>query len=564
MADAGSPLGARLAHGDVAVLRQLLALLSEAVVVQDLDGRIIFANDAALAHVGLESWSDLQNQPTTTLMADYVVTDERGRVVVHDEMPAARLIRGEPAEPLLIRTIHRETGRVRWNQLKTTPLVDENGGLAGAVTVIEDVTEVKRSETRTHVLAESGRILASSLNFQQTLRNVTEIAVPSIADYCGVDIVDEAGRLARVAAVLNDPNAQDVAQALSELEPVLPDRSRRFAQVLLTGESFHLPEISNAELASVARNGEHLRLLQKLGIRSYMTVPLRVPSRTIGLMTLATTGSSGRSLDDSDLALAEQLGRRAAVAVENSRLHTKLATVAETLQRSLSPDPLPEIAHLDVAALYRPAETNLRIDVGGDFYEFFQHHGVWYLIFGDVAGKGVSAATITALLRHGARVASRAEPEPGTILARLNEALIQLPAGELATAMCACLHPDHIVISSAGHPQAMLVAPDGGIREVPTPGPLLGAFDGGDWPEQDVSLRPDELLVLYTDGVIEAPGRDERYGTERLRTFLRSNASLAPELIISRLERELDDFCVQPVNDDVAVLALRSRAEKRG
>ncbi|MBO0768902.1 MAG: SpoIIE family protein phosphatase, partial [Solirubrobacterales bacterium] len=303
----------------------------------------------------------------------------------------------------------------------------------------------------------------------------------------------------------------------------------------------------------------HLALLSRARLRSSVIVPLRVPSRTIGLMTLATTEGSGRVLNQDDLELAEQLGRRAAVAVENARLHTKLATVADTLQQSLTPNPLPTIPHMDAAVLYRQAETEMRIDVGGDFYEFFEHHGVWYLIFGDIAGKGVTAATITALMRHGARVACRAEPSPGRILTRLNEALIQLPVKELTTAICACLHRDHILISSAGHPSALLVAANGGIREAPAPGPLLGAFGDARWAEQRFSLSPEELLVLYTDGVTEAPGNGDRYGANRLRRLLSANAGAHPEDVVARLEAELTDFSDQPASDDVAVLALRTK-----
>ena len=124
------------------------------------------------------------------------------------------------------------------------------------------------------------------------------------------------------------------------------------------------------------------------------------PGATIGLMTLATVRSSWR-LRPADVELAQQLARRAAVAVDNSRLHTKLSGVAETLQRALLPATLPAVEHWEIASLYRPTETDLRIDVGGDFYEVFDREGTWFVILGDVTGKGVTAATVTALLRHG-------------------------------------------------------------------------------------------------------------------------------------------------------------------
>jgi hypothetical protein len=138
-----------------------------------------------------------------------------------------------------------------------------------------------------------------------------------------------------------------------------------------------------------------------LKVRSAIVVPMRVPSRTIGAMSFLTS-ESRRRLTDADVALAEQLARRAAVAVENSRLHTQLAEVAETLQNSLLPSELPELPGWEVAALYRPAETDLRIDVGGDFYEVFEAHGGCLAVIGDVTGHGVAAATVTAAPKRAA------------------------------------------------------------------------------------------------------------------------------------------------------------------
>ena len=343
------------------------------------------------------------------------------------------------------------------------------------------------------MLAESGRILASSLDYQQALRNVTEIAVPSLADFCGVDLVDDLGRLQRVAAAHRDPRWQQLAERLRHLDPGMPDPDHPAARVMLTGTSELFSDVTEAELRAAARDESHLAVLREMGVRSMMIVPMRVPARAVGVMTLGTVGSGPRLRAD-DVELAEQLARRAAVAVENARLHTKLMGIAETVQRSLLPQALPAIPGWEVASLYKPAETELRVDVGGDFFEFFEHEGTWFAIFGDVGGKGVSAASITALMRHGARVACRSEPQPAAILGRLDEALAQQPGDTLCTALCLCLHRDHIVISSAGHPPAILVAVDGKLREAPTAGPLLGAFPGCERPEERVELLPGELL----------------------------------------------------------------------
>jgi PAS domain S-box-containing protein len=540
------------------MLSQLFEVLDEAVTVRDLCGELVFANRAALEHLGFDSLEELRRRQTPAIMEEYIVEDEHGVPLRHDDIPSVRLIEGQPVSPVLMRVVHRATGERSWSLLKASPLRDDDGTLVGAITVIEDVTAVKTAEVRTRVLAESGRILASSLDYQQALRNVAEIAVPSLADFCGVDLVDDLGRLQRVAAAHRDPRWQQLAERLRHLDPGMPDPDHPAARVMLTGTSELFSDVTEAELRAAARDESHLAVLREMGVRSMMIVPMRVPARAVGVMTLGTVGSGPRLRAD-DVELAEQLARRAAVAVENARLHTKLMGIAETVQRSLLPQALPAIPGWEVASLYKPAETELRVDVGGDFFEFFEHEGTWFAIFGDVGGKGVSAASITALMRHGARVACRSEPQPAAILGRLDEALAQQPGDTLCTALCLCLHRDHIVISSAGHPPAILVAVDGKLREAPTAGPLLGAFPGCERPEERVELLPGELLVLYTDGVIEARGRDGRLGAERLRALLSEHAGSHPHSLLDRLEARLEEFSLAPARDDVAAVALRTR-----
>src|SRR6202044_2166925 len=112
-----------------------------------------------------------------------------GREIQMRDIPSVRILRGEPAGPLLIRTVNRQTGVQRWNLLKAAPLLDENGDVEATITIIEEVTEQKRTELRNAFLAEASGVLASSLDYEQTLRNVAELAVPKIADWCAVDLV---------------------------------------------------------------------------------------------------------------------------------------------------------------------------------------------------------------------------------------------------------------------------------------------------------------------------------------------------------------------------------------
>jgi serine phosphatase RsbU (regulator of sigma subunit) len=549
-------IGDRLAQGDPSVLGQLLQVLDEAITVRDFGGDLVYANQAALDQLEIASVEELKARGSGSVMAEYLVEDEYGRAVNHNEIPSVRLLRGEPVSPMLIHTIHIPTGRERWSRLKTSPLRDADGSIVAAMTVIEDVTVVKLAELRTQMLAESGRVLASSLDYAQTLRNVVEIAVPQMADFCAVDLVNDLGELERVAAAHRDPTMQALADRLRSLNAGAVRDDHPAMRVMRTGTSELFETISDEQLLAAARDRDHLEMLRELQVRALLIVPMRVPARTIGVMTLGMLGP-GRRLDIDDVELAEQLGRRAAVAVENARLHTKLASIADTLQASLLPLELPSVPGWELASLYRPAETDLRTEVGGDFYEFFEHEGVWFAILGDVAGKGVRAASITALMRHGARVASRAEPHPAAILSRLDEALLQQPDVTLCTAVCLSLHPERVVISSAGHPPAIVIAADGSLREAPAPAPLLGAFPGCERTDLTLELKPGDLVVLYTDGVTEALGPDGRFGIDRLRELVSRHAGGEPQALLDHLDRELEAFSLAPRRDDVAALAMR-------
>lgn len=555
----GTSLGARLLQGDTSIFTELLEALDEAVTIRDADGTIVYANRQALARLGFDSLEELQTRSSGAVMDDYLVEDESGRALTFDDVPSVRMMHDQPTGPLLMRTVRRSTGERRWNLLKATALRDDQGEFLGALTVIEDVTAVKTAEVQTRMLAESGRILASSLDYQQTLRNVAEVAVPALADWCAVELVDAQHRRELVVAHHRDPGKQELAKRFREFEQDEQGPEQGPARVLRTGISELHPEVTDEQLVAAARNEQHLRLLRELGMRSAIIVPMRVPSRTLGLMTLVTA-ESRRRLTDDDLALAEQLARRAAVAVENSRLHTTLTRVAETLQQSLLPAAVPEVPGWEVASLYRPADSEERIDVGGDFYEIFENDGTWFAVVGDVTGKGVTAAALTALLRHGARFASRAEPRPAAILSRLDEALRQQPDASLCTALCLRLHEHQLLIGSAGHPPAMLVATDGTVREVPATGPLLGAFADAEWTEETVSVSAGELVLLYTDGVTETPGRNQRFGTARLRTLMSEHAGASPQELLERIEHALRAFRIGAHRDDLAALALRPRS----
>jgi PAS domain S-box-containing protein len=538
---------------------EIFDALAEAVTIRDRNDHIIYANRAACEHMGFGSLEELQRRPPRAIMDEYLVTDESGAELSMNDVPSVRLLSGDSATALVMRTIHRATGRLRWNLLKSAPLHGPTGERIAAVTIIEDVTLEKQAELRERFLAKASETLMSSIDYEETLRNVAWLAVPEIADWCAVDLIDETGARQRVAVAHRDPAKLALAEQIRRYEPEELHPDRGIGRVMRAGEAELYPVITDEMLAAGAVNAEHLELLRTVGMRSVVLAPLRARGRSFGAMTLVTAESL-RRFDQSDREFAQQIAARAAVAVDNARLATARRETARTLQRSLLPEVVPEIEGWEIAALYRSADVADEIEVGGDFYDFLRTDDGWIVLIGDVTGKGIDAAVMTSLVRHGARFLSRYEHSPSRILAGLNEALRERPGLWLCTALCLRLESERVVVCSAGHPPPVIVRDDGRVREIGGAGPILGAWTDQEAPDRTVSISPRETLLLYTDGVIDTAGEADRFGTRRLRRLLAEHARETPSDLLAALDAELQRFSVMGRSDDTAALALRALA----
>jgi PAS domain S-box-containing protein len=537
-------------------MAQILDALAEAVTIRDPHNHIIYANRAAVQHMGFSSLEELQRRPPQAIFDAYIVQGEHGEPLNMGDIPSVRLLEGQDAQPLVMRTVHRVTGEISWNLLKATLIRDDAGQAVAAVTIIEDITTEKTAELRQHFLGRATKTLMSSIDYQETLRNVAWLAVPEIADWCAVDLVDESGEREQVVVAHPDPEKLALAERLRAHDTGRLSPERGIGRVVFTGVSELYRDVTDDMLKQGAVDDQHLELLRTVGFRSVLVVPLRARGRSLGVMTLVTAESL-RRFDQGDLAFAEELAGRAAVAVDNARLATARRQIAETLQRSLLPDAVPEIDGWEVATLYRPASVSDEVEVGGDFYDFFETPEGWIVLLGDVTGRGVEAASMTSLVRHGARFLAKEEHSPAMILTRLNESLREQPGLSLCSALCARLGVGQLVMSSAGHPPPLIVRDDGRIREIGSPGPLLGGWEGSIWEDRIVAVEPQETMLMYTDGVTDTRGDHDRFGAHRLRGLLKDHAGTSPAELLSRLQRVLDEFQVEGHSDDTGALALR-------
>ncbi len=159
----------------------------------------------------------MQRRPPNSIFSDYIVQDEHGNELTMDAIPSVRLLAGEAAEPLVMRTINRSTGELKWQLLKSAPLHGEDGTPVAAVTIIEDITRERIAELHDQFLARVTETLMSSLDYEETLRNVAWTAVPEIADWCAVELVDERGARQRVVLAHRDTSKLELAERLRRL-----------------------------------------------------------------------------------------------------------------------------------------------------------------------------------------------------------------------------------------------------------------------------------------------------------------------------------------------------------
>ncbi len=194
-----------------------------------------------------------------------------------------------------------------------------DGGLEYLSTIVRDISERKRAEETLRFLAEAGRILASSLEYEETLRAVARLAVPAIAEGCAVDVLQD-GRVARLAVAHVDPDKEELARRSARRWPPDLESVTIEARALRTGEPALIPDVTEPILRNLARDEEHFHALRALDLRSAIIVPMRARGRTLGAIVL-TAGRSRRRFDGADMAVAEELAARAAFAVDNARLY---------------------------------------------------------------------------------------------------------------------------------------------------------------------------------------------------------------------------------------------------
>ena len=419
-------------------------------------------------------------------------------------------------------------------------------------------------------LVEASDLLAGTLERDQTLALMAQMTVPTLASWCAVyTIADQAEPELAFVLHEDEDRIDGIKALLSQVRPPEPDPTpgARFwtapsdaahsSALRASLRSLGLGSASGARPAS----GPGIALATAAAVGGETVVlPLVARNRVIGMLTL------GKPTDErfrqEILELAEDLSRRAALALDNARLYSERTAISQALQRSLLPPELPRVPGVEVEVVYRAAgEGN---EVGGDFYDLFPiRDGCWGFAIGDVCGTGPEAAAVTGLARHALRLLAREGFGGPAVLERLNAAILDEGArSRFLTLLYGELWPQHdgsavLRMVCAGHPLPLRLRPDGSVEPAADPQPLLGVMEDLELVEQSVTLDPGDVLLCVTDGVTERREGTRMLGDDGLADVLATCTGLTAGAVAARIQRAVERFASDAPSDDMAILAMR-------
>ena len=295
-------------------LEAIVEGVADAVTAQSPEGRLVYANDAAVRLLGFADAQELLSAPPLEILKRFKMSGEDGGEIPLESLPGRRALAGERPPPLTVRYRDHTSAEDRWSRVQSTPVFDEDGRVRLAINVVEDITDIKRAELGHRFLARASQELSRSLDYLQTLRAVARLAVPTIADWCAVDVL-AGDELERVAVAHVDPARVALAREVQERYPADPRSETGAWGVLRRGcaEVYH--DIPDELLVQSAHDEQHLELLRSVGLRSAMLAPMTLRDEVLGVISFVSA-ESGRRFDEQDLALAQDLALRAAAAVE--------------------------------------------------------------------------------------------------------------------------------------------------------------------------------------------------------------------------------------------------------
>ncbi len=526
--------------GSEARARGLADAIPQLIGVTAPDGSLVSVNRTYTAYTGLTIERARNLAWTQTIHPDDVES------MVRDWQAA--LERAEPYETQY--RLRRHDGVYRWFLNRAIPIRDGSGTITSWVGTATDIDERKRAEDALRVVVEADRVFAGTLETETALQQLADLAVRHLADWCGVYVYDAEGRLRPLAIAHADPSRVRFVRHYLRRYPIRPEDG--VAIVAASGEPQRVNGITRA-MFEVIPDLEQRALALSLGVRAVMNVPLAVGETRFGALSLALS-ESDRAFTDDDQRLATLIAQRASIALSNAQLYERQREVARTLQASFLPADLPRVDGVRFDAVYAPGTRDLT--VGGDWYDAFAYdeRALGFSV-GDVAGRGLSAAVTMGKMRQTFRALADVERDPARVLAVADAVLRREHPDVFVTAFGALYEPATGLLryANAGHPAPCVRAADGTLRRLAAAGLPLGLGNLSAPLAYVDGLVPGDLLVAFTDGLIEAT-HDIDEGERRVAAalahpafaFCSAPAALLRTLVVPGIPA-----------DDVAILTAR-------
>jgi len=417
---------------------------------------------------------------------------------------------------------------------------------AGAVEAITQRMDLVTAVSR--LLIENENV-SESMRLQRSAR----LLASELDAWVMVDL-DRRGLLVRQFVIGPDgPGLAGISDSVASVNPTpgsLPQQVHDSGQPVL---------VAHADAGTLGPGPGEIPLLMLLGSTSVLSVPITDGEARHGVLTLARRAGE-RHFEIADLGLVEELGEQLALAIRVDQLVRRRIEIADALQASLLPRRLPAIPGVDLAPAYIAATEG--VEIGADFYDAYRTPAGWGLSVGDVCGKGVEAAAVTAAARHAIRVIAHDNSDPAAVLTGANQILLaEELSGGFVTASIAHLRWRkgvlHAVLGSAGHPSAAIVRHDGRVQMPGGGGLPLGLFPDPEPGLNEVTMSEGDLLFLYTDGLTQARGLDRTYFQPRLADELTGLAGSRPDRVAEAMRRTLLEFTAGHLIDDITMLVMR-------
>jgi PAS domain S-box-containing protein len=521
--------------------RMLAASMPHIVLEGDLANGVTYLSDAFGAYTGLPDASGYGSGWLAAVHPDDVTeTTERWELALRAGGTFAREFR-----------LRRADGAYRWHAGRALPQRDLADGVVRWTGTITDVHDMRRSAHERAFLAEASRVLAQSLDLNETLQSIAQIVVARFSAWCQITLRTPEG-LRTLAIAHQDPAKHRLAQRFVGRTHFNASAPRGTPYTARTGRS-DLVENGRAVAEEVVNDPAEFAIYEQLGFAWSICVPLVAEGQTLGTIA-AVYDEAARKDGRDDLSVLEELGRRAGVAVRRASDFEREHRVAQSFQNASLPSALPLLSRASFDAVYVPASDEAQ--VGGDWYDAVRlADGRVVISIGDVAGNGLAAAVTMGNMRQIIRGIAQVHADPALMLDAADRALRLEHPDRFVTAFVGVFDPiaRTFAYASAGHPPPMLRHPDGEIELLSDGGLPLGLRHIAKQQGKMIGVRPGSYFVFYTDGLTEATRRPAD-GEEQLRAILREGTALAAPHPAQALRDAM--FAATSPTDDVAILVL--------